>query len=78
MKIEVYVIEFTYFDGVSWETKSVEITALSIYQLMKAYLNETRWLSASGNEREARKRIWELSKKYIQKTTLEFPIIKTL
>ncbi len=75
--MKVYKLDFYYFDGVNWETKYIEITALSKIQLMKAFLNEVRWLHPNRNvtQKQEIKDLWNKEKKYITEETLIFPIV---
>ena len=76
--MKVYKIEFRYFDGSIWDYKDVEITALTKIQLMKAFLNETRWISRVSDKKIAIKSLWNYCKINIEETTLNFPIISYL
>lgn len=69
--MKVYTLEFNFFCGVSWSNKTVKITALNRFQLIRAFLDESRWM----NERRTQKELWKHNEKYIVEDKLTFPIV---
>ena len=69
--MKVFILEFSFFYGVSWTMKDITITATSKIQLIKAFISETVYLAG----RETRRDIWNKNKSYINEEILTFPII---
>jgi len=76
--MKVFKLDFSFFCGVSWAYEEVEITAISRIQLMKAFLNETRYLATNfggKSKKETVKDLWSKYGKWISEEDLTFPII---
>lgn len=67
--MKTYTLEFNHFCTVSWEHKEVTITALSMIQLIRAFINEMRW------SKDNKKAVWNKNSRWIAHETLTFPII---
>lgn len=78
MKIKVFELEFDMFDGVEWRNVTVNITAISKIQLMRSFIDETRYITGSGVETQKQtiKRIWNIVKKDIHEDMIIFPIVR--
>jgi len=75
--MEVYKLEFKYFDGVEWDYIYLKITARTKIQLIKAFLKETEYIHENMSGR-TKKQLWEYSKQYITHELLTFPLIERL
>ena len=73
------IVRSGHCDGADWALITVEITATSLFQLMKCFIKETTYLHQRDKNfdtnRLARKYIWDSNKKYIEVSNLTFPII---
>jgi len=67
----VYKLEFKFFCGVSWSNKTIYITAINKFQLIRVFLIETLYYKG----RKTIKELWRENEKYIEITTLTFPIV---
>ena len=75
--MKVYIIEFSYFDAAEWKYIQKTIKALSKIQLIRAFLDETKYAKRMGHcksLKECQKYIWNKSE--VVQSKLVFPLIE--
>ena len=75
--MEVYKLEISFFDSSLWEHRAIEITAINKFQLIKTFLNETKYHHSHFLKR-TQKDLWNENKMNIELVDLTFPIISEL